>query len=148
MDPLSITASVITVAGLAYKSTKALYEAIETIKDAPEFFETLNKDVKGLNNVLKAILEVIEDKEKAASLPAAQVTCLKALELPLQNCHEASDAFKAKIEKFTAHSSESHTSKRDRIHLHFKKDEIESLRYNLGSYKERSVAIWKNIPHC
>jgi hypothetical protein len=42
-DPLGVTASVIAVAGLAYSSSKALYEIISTIRDAPQVFQNLNQ---------------------------------------------------------------------------------------------------------
>lgn len=37
-DPLSIAASVIAVASLAYSSTQTLYQTISAIRDAPEVF--------------------------------------------------------------------------------------------------------------
>ena len=141
-DPLSVTASVIAVATTAYKSSQALYEVIDTITQAPESFRALNADVKALNNLLALMVDAIEAKKQVASLPAAQTACLKALELPLHGCAQACENFKAKLDELMSHSSDRHTSMRDRIKLHFRSKEIESLQFKLGSYKSTlSIAL-------
>ena len=146
-DPMSVIASVITVAGLAYKSSKALCEMIDTVRDAPETFRLLHGDLKALNDVLAPIFQTLEHKKATKDLPAAQAACLQALELPLQRCSDICDLFKSKLSTLMSHSSDTHTSKRDRLRLHFKSDEVESLRSTLGSYKSTlaialSFVIW------
>ena len=141
-DPLSVTASVIAVATIAYKSSQALCEVIDTITQAPETFCALSADVKALNQLLALMADATEAKKQAANLPAAQTACLKALELPLHGCAQACENFKAKLDKLMSHSSDSHTSMGDRIKLHFRSKEIESLQFKLSSYKSTlSIAL-------
>ena len=141
-DPLSVTASVIAVATIAYKSSQALYEVIDTIREAPDFFRALNLDVKALNDLLRLVADATEAKKQVASLTAAQTACLQALELPLYGCSQACKDFKAKLDKLMSHSNDRHTSVRDRIKLHFQSKKIESLQFKLGSYKSTlSIAL-------
>ena len=54
-DPVSLTASVIAIAGLAYSSSKALYEVISAIRDAPQVFQDLNQYIAALSQILNAL---------------------------------------------------------------------------------------------
>lgn len=90
-DPLSITASIIAVATLAYKSTEALHNTINTVKDATKIFDNLNTDIATLKDVLGSLVSVVEETSTVGNLPEAQLRCLQALSLPLDGCSKACD---------------------------------------------------------
>ncbi|KAF2195765.1 hypothetical protein K469DRAFT_699388 [Zopfia rhizophila CBS 207.26] len=134
-DPLSITASVITVAGLAYSSGKMLYQAISDIHDAPETFIHLKTDVETLYETIHSLQQELEKKDTDASLSEAQKSNLREIKPTLQACRNACDAFKGKIDRLMRHSKDAHISLRDRLKLHFQEKEIGAFQARLGSYK-------------
>lgn len=134
MDPISLTASVIAVATLAYDTGKALYELVETYSHANDIFGELHSDVDGLNSVLRS-LQTIGGDDKGASFSQKHCLCLKELEPALNNCSDAYKAFKVKVDKLMTHSTPEHVSKRDKFALHFKTNDIAAFRIRLGSYK-------------
>ncbi|KAK5634330.1 hypothetical protein RRF57_010044 [Xylaria bambusicola] len=79
MDTLSITASVITVAALAYDGSRTIYDLIKGYKGASKTLEDLETDVEGLNGVLLSLTS-IGGTDRGASLSQAQLLCLKEAE--------------------------------------------------------------------
>lgn len=141
-DPLSITASVITVAGLAYSSTKVLYQTISEIHDAPEVFIHLKSDVKTLCETIHSLEQALDKRNADAGLSEPQKSNLREIKPTLTACHNACATFKSKIDKLMRHSTESHTSVRDRLKLQFQEKEIAALQARLGSYKSTlAIAI-------
>lgn len=134
MDPISLTASVIAVATLAYNSGKALYDLVETYSHAHEIFQELNSDIDGLNNVLRS-LQTIGGEDKGASFSEAQCLCLKEVEPAIENYSDACKAFEAKVDKLMSNSTPEYVSKRDKFMLHFKTNDIAAFRIQLSSYK-------------
>ena len=73
-DPLSVTAGIIAVAGLAYSSSKALYELISTIQDAPQVFQELNQYISALSQILEALKTNLDGR--GTRLSESQIACL------------------------------------------------------------------------
>jgi uncharacterized protein YoxC len=133
-DPLSITASVIAVATLAYSSSKKLYEFVQSIQEAPKTLKDMNSDLAALQKVLNSLIEQL------TTTPVEDVSvglkgCLEDIKPSLKGCSEACDEFNAKLAKITSHSTEDHTSKRDKIKLQFQDKEILAFKYRISSYK-------------
>lgn len=137
-DPLSITAGVIAVAGLAYSSSEALYELISTIRDAPQEFQDLNQYIEALSQILKALKTDLDGR--GARLSESQIACLQETRPTLEGCDFACKAFKTKIEGLTAHSQDGRRSFRDSIKLNFQKKAIADFRMRLVGWKE-SLAL-------
>jgi hypothetical protein len=141
-DPLSITASVITVAGLAYSSTKGLYQTISEIHDAPVVFTHLKTDVETLCGIIHSLERELSKSNTDAGLSELQKANLREIKPTLTACRNACDAFKSKIDKLMRHSSDSHTSSRDRLKLLFQDKEIAAFQARLGTYKSTlAIAI-------
>jgi DNA repair ATPase RecN len=134
-DPLSITASVITVATLAYSSTQTLYQTLSAIHDAPEAFAHLKTDVETLHEIIHSLQQELETKDADADLSDAQKSNLREIKPSLEACHSACDAFKGKIDRVLRHSKDGHTSLRDRLKLQFQEKEIRAFQARLASYK-------------
>jgi hypothetical protein len=134
-DGLSIAASVIAVAGLAYSSSKMLYQFIADIHDAPKTFLDLNTDIEALYKTIYSLKQELNDQDKATALSDAQKSNLREIEPSLEGCRDACNEFKGKLDKLMSHSKGDYTSIRDRVKLQFKDKEIAAFRMRLGSYK-------------
>jgi predicted nucleic acid-binding Zn-ribbon protein len=132
-DPLSIAASVIAVAGLAFSSSKALFELISTIHDAPSVFRNLNQDITALGQILDALRTTLSDR--AATMSEGQMACLRAVEQPLEGCDLACKDFRTKVEGLTIHSRDGKRSLRDGVKLRFQSKSIEDFQTKIASWK-------------
>jgi hypothetical protein len=137
-DPLSVTAGIIAVTGLAYSSSKALYELISTIQDAPQVFRELNQYIAVLGQILEALRINLDGR--GTRLSASQIACLQEAKPTLEGCDLACKDFKTKIEGLTIHSHDSRRSFRDSIKLHFQNKSIADFRMRLAGWKE-SLAL-------
>ncbi|KAF5244986.1 hypothetical protein FAUST_2095 [Fusarium austroamericanum] len=134
MEPISLTASVIAVATLAWNSGNELYSLVKTYNHANEIFQELSSDIHGLNSVL-ASLQSIGGEKKGASFSHTQCLCLKEVQPAIDYCLQAYEAFRVKVANLMCNSTSEHISKRDRLTLHFKSNDIVAFRIQLSSYK-------------
>ncbi|KUL88231.1 hypothetical protein ZTR_03996 [Talaromyces verruculosus] len=126
-DPLSITASVIAVASLAYSSSRVLFETISGIQDAPETLDHLRTDVGILYETIHHLHQWLAGGERTdATLSQAQKSNLCEIEPSLVACRIACDAFKAKIDRLLRHSMDGRVSLLDKIKTHFQEKEIKT----------------------
>jgi hypothetical protein len=137
-DPLSVTASVITVAGLAYSSSKALYEFISTIRNAPPMFQDLYQCIVALSQVINALKTNLPSR--GAKLSESHIACIQLAEPILEGCGLACKDFKTKMEQLTTHSQDGRRSFRDGIKLSFQDKSIADLRMRIANWKE-SLAL-------
>lgn len=134
-DPLSITASVIAVARLAYLSTQTLHQTISAIHDAPEVFAHLETDIETLSETIRSLQQELEKKDADVGLSDAQKSNLREIKPALKACHVACNAFKGKVDRVMRHSKDGHTSLWDRLKLQFQEQEIGAFQARLASYK-------------
>ncbi|KAG9232932.1 hypothetical protein BJ875DRAFT_465450 [Amylocarpus encephaloides] len=137
-DPLSVTVGIIAVASLAYSSSKALYELISTIQDAPPVFQELNQYIAALSQILEALKTNLNGR--GTRLSESQIECLQEAKPTLEGCDLACKDFKAKMEGLTIHSHDGRRSFRDSIKLHFQNKSISDFRIRLAGWKE-SLAL-------
>ena len=141
-DPLSVSAGVIAVAGLAYSSSKALYELISTIRDAPQVFQNLNQYIAALSQTLNALKTNVDGR--GAKLSVSQIAYLQEVKPTLEGCDLACKDFKTKIERLTVHSQDGRRSFRDGIKLNFQNKSIADFQMRLVGWKE-SLALALDI---
>ena len=134
-DPLTVSAGIIAVVTVAYSSSKTLFEVVEGIRDAPKTFEDLRTDLGALQEVLGLLGARLDPGGQGGTFSEAQVSCLEHLATPLRACSDACSEFKLKLDGMTRHSTDTHTSLRDRIKSLFKDEEIKTFRFKLASYK-------------
>jgi hypothetical protein len=139
-DPLSVTASVIAVAGCAYSSSKSLYDLISTIRDAPQIFLDLNQSLSALSQILNSLQKKLDGH--GAMLSKSQVACLRQAKPTLEGCDLACKEFKIKMEELTSHSKDGRRSFRDSVKLSFQGKRIADFRVRIGDWKESlSIAL-------
>ncbi|KAJ5907617.1 hypothetical protein N7495_000299 [Penicillium taxi] len=136
MDPLSIIAGTIGIAGTAVHSINTLIHDINAVKDAPEVIADLKNDLLAMDAIMKS-LESSEMKNELKNLsPQANM----ALQLAIKNCQKACDKFGVKLTQWTKHSDEKmQWWDRVRVGL-FAEATVESLNKQLGRNKSSIIA--------
>ena len=134
-DPLSITASVITVAGLAYSSAKTLNEVITSFSNAPKVLEDIGKDLQVLQNLLRALQQPLNGVPNA-NLSENEKACYESLTPALVVCKGKCDEFSAKLSKMTSHSQGDKVNWWDRARLHFNEKDVALLKSDLEKHKQ------------
>ncbi|KAH6668665.1 hypothetical protein F5X68DRAFT_216602 [Plectosphaerella plurivora] len=144
MDPLSITAGVIAVATLAFQSSKALHDLVETYRHSNKMFSDLSAEIDSLSGVLCS-LQTVSGDDRGFSFSQTQCRVLKTAEVALRNCTSTLDAFGAKVNKLMSNSTAGNMSKRDKFLLHLKTNDIAAFRIQLGSYKSTLTIVLHSL---
>ncbi|KAJ8120218.1 hypothetical protein ONZ43_g3016 [Nemania bipapillata] len=114
MDPLSITASVIAVTSLAWKSCKAAHDLVDRLAEAPQIIaksrNSLNETQKTLD-ALRQILNSPAERSNELELVLRKINVNESLESAKCLC----DDFAATVTTLTSHSGGGNFSKRDRL---------------------------------
>lgn len=131
-DPLSVAASVVTVAALAYHSARTLYLCISD--DAPEALVFLRGDIELLFQMIHSLQQTLESNTDAC-LSEAQKSNLREIKPALEACHVACFGFKAKLDSLTRHSAPGSIGLRDRLRIQLKDKEITAFHARISSYK-------------
>ncbi|KAJ3534691.1 hypothetical protein NM208_g7437 [Fusarium decemcellulare] len=137
-DPLSIAASVVAVATLAYKSCQALNDTISSLKNVPKIIQDLRNDLNTLQSQLHTLKAGLDDirQQGGQGLAAGQQERLRELEPALKACQECCEEFTRKLLDKTSHSGANHVDWRDRWRLHFNDNEFSLLKSRLSNYKQ------------
>lgn len=125
-DPISIASGVIALVSFSVQTSKALHQAVESIKKHPKVIRELKKEVEDLQQVLEELKEVVE---KGASLQ------LSSLSLPLRSCGIACQDFADTIYGCTKNTTEAQGSLRDWAKMKYLGGDISSFKETIGSYK-------------
>lgn len=98
MDPLSITASIVSITTAALQSVRLLVKTIDDIKDAPE-------TVKGVSDDLRAVQPVLQNLDKALYDSPSQIILGSQVKYAVENCDRACVTFKSQMERWMEHST-------------------------------------------
>lgn len=141
MDGVSVAANVLAVTAAAYSSAKTLYNIVSGYRDAPNTFQCLAEDVKGIQHLLNSLSSHLQSTN-GRTLSQEQYAALIELESPIRGCQQACDELKFKVESIMSHSSDTRVSKRDRFDLVFREKDVSTRKQQLATYKQTlSVAI-------
>lgn len=133
MAELAVTGSVITVAALAWQSTKRLYGLVDALNNAPEAIAHTKFNLSSMQSTLETLRHTLDTEKSAAFEAALQGTRLAdALEGSQQEC----DRFGKKIQTYTKHSKDTTVSKRDRFTLNFHESEINRFNGRLQDHRQ------------
>lgn len=130
IEPLNITASVISVTCLAYESCKALRDIIKSLRNAPDTLKGLYNALGSFEIVTKSLQHDLDGLEDSA-FSADQKKSLRALEPVMRYCNTVCDAFATRLTELTSHSDQDHITWIDRFRLHFNDSDIRLLKENL-----------------
>lgn len=131
IEPLNITASVISVTCLAYESCKALRDIIKSLRNAPDTLQGLYNALGSFEIVTKSLQHDLDGLEDSA-FSADQKNSLRALEPVMRYCNTVCDAFATRLTELTSHSGQNHIAWIDRFRLHFNDSDIRLLKENLA----------------
>lgn len=130
-DPLSATASVVSIALPALHGMRLLLDDIQKIVDAPKAVATLKEDLRSVDTVLEALKVV--DSSEWESLGQEVVD---GSEFAISTCAKACDTFRNDLKSWTKHSKNGNLSWRDRANVGFlKQQRMKSLCEQLQNCK-------------
>ena len=122
-DPVSISASVLTVAAASLQSVICLYDAIKRYQSRDKTLKRLLGELQDLMNILNQLKEVVTVHETSA---------LKLLGGPIGRCGELCSEFEEAMKSF---SEKSKVGVRDWMKMEFMRGDINTFIETLGGYK-------------
>ena len=134
-DPLSITAGVIAVAGLAYSSCRVLKDTINSFRNAPKMLVDLREALSVLQNLLDSLMNVLKDLEDSA-LSSNQRACFVNLQPAIKHCESTCSSFAGRLSQITSHSVPDHVNWFDKTRLHFNENDVSLLKTALERDKQ------------
>ncbi|KAK7917510.1 hypothetical protein PG985_011118 [Apiospora marii] len=143
MDPLSFTASIIAVAGLATQSAKAATKVIDSLQEAPQVVSHSKFLLAGTEDTLRTLVGVLGPNNSIASAHMGSVLSDIRLQRALDSTKELCDGFTKTILGYTAHSTGTGgLSKRDRLKVNLHEGQVARFNRQLSGCQETiTVAV-------
>jgi hypothetical protein len=130
-DPLSITASVVSITVPALHGVRLLTEDLQQLKEAPKTVKRLLEDVQSVEASLK-LLQGVEEREW--NLLGASV--LEESKTTISSCTQACDFFRTNLQRWTRHSEGGKLAWQDRTSVgFFKQGQIKAMSEQLQNCK-------------
>ncbi len=130
-DPLSIAASVVSVAVPALHGTRLLLDDLQKLKDAPKTVRRLKEDVHSVEVTLTT-LQTVEDRE----WQSLGTTVAEESKTTISTCTKACDQFRANLQHWTRHSEDGKLATKDRANVgFFKQGQIKAMSEQLRNCK-------------
>jgi len=130
-DPISIASGLVALAAFALRSSRSLFQTIESFRSNHRTIRELKEELEALDSVLQPL-----------GTTANKHDGLAGLDLPLLRCGNACKDFEAVVVKCTAHSGKPRTSFRDWAKLKYMGDDIVGFKNMLAGYKSTiSIAL-------
>ena len=139
MDPLSLTASVIAVATLAWQSSKAAYDVVDGLMEAPNAIA----DSKRLLSQPQTTLDTLRDTLTVGTeTPGALDSALQKikLDIALESARCLCDEFRKTMTRYTSHSTDLRFSNRDRFTVNLHESKIIKFNKQLGEC-QRTISL-------
>jgi hypothetical protein len=128
-DPLSVSASILSIVGFAIQSAQFLARTIDAIKEVPASLKSIQSDLDAVTPMLQQLEDAIKNAN-TKSFP------FDRLAPAVQNCDRACTVFQQKLENWTRHSSSKGGAMADRWKIGILGQErIQSLKAQLGECK-------------
>ncbi|KAH7127537.1 PAS domain-containing protein [Dactylonectria macrodidyma] len=129
-DPLSVTASVIGILGVALHGSRRLFELIDSLQSAPKDIASLSTDLKALHGTLERLTHLQQKLDDNRSL-------CDPLKAALENCLDIFQEFTLTLQSYTQASSDGTRKVRTwkKIVWAFKDKEIQLFRDTILTYK-------------
>ncbi|KAK8037374.1 hypothetical protein PG991_000720 [Apiospora marii] len=142
MDPLSVTASIIAVAGLATQSAKAATKVINGLQEAPQVIAHSKFLLAGTENSLSTLVRVLDPSYSNGSAHMGSILSDIRLQRALDTTRDLCDDFTKAISGYTVHSTELSLSKRDRIKVNLHEGQIARFNRQLSGCQDTiTVAV-------
>ncbi|PCG93837.1 Hypothetical protein PENO1_081460 [Penicillium occitanis (nom. inval.)] len=143
MDPLSITASAITIATLAAQSCKETYSLVSGLTDAPQSIAHSQRLLIQTEDSLVALEQLLMNNKTSDILEST----LRAisLEKTLKSTHDICTEFSAAVANVAKHSTDTKFSIRDRFSMYLKEAKINRFNQHLGDCLRTLVLVLGSI---
>jgi hypothetical protein len=131
-DPLSATTSIVTLIDFAAKSSKSLYDAVQSYQNHPKRVRSLKEELTALNGVLVPLQDFKDETDKT----------FVALKAPLLSCGKACGGFEKMLTKYSSRTGADKRSFRDWASFRFRGGDIEGFTTMIAAYRGTiSVAL-------
>lgn len=131
-DPLSATASILTLIEFAAKSCKSLYDAVQSYQNHPKRVRSLQEELTALHCVLIPLQDFKDETDKT----------FVVLKAPLLSCGRACEGFEKMLTKYSTHGGTDKRSFRDWASFSFRGSNVEGFTTTIAAYRGTiSVAL-------
>ncbi len=102
MDPLSIIAGVIAVGAAALQCSKALYELLDGIREAPEQIMAISRDAHAFYSVVSSLDSALHDEmiNRVLEIDDSLTTLVGNLDQPIRNCSKTLAQIMLKVQAY------------------------------------------------
>jgi DNA repair ATPase RecN len=122
MEPLSVTASALTVITAAIQSTKSLYETVRRFNDRDKTLRRLQDELQDLTNILNSLAQATN----------AEASMLALLQGPIDRCSKVCREFEQSMKAFNGKLK---IGFRDWTKLEFMRGDINEFIDTIAGYK-------------
>lgn len=130
-DPLSITASIMSITVPALHCVRLLLEDLQQLKEAPKTVKRLLEDVQSVDTSLK-LLQGVEKREWDLLGPRV----LEESKTTISSCTQACSLFRINLQRWTRHSEGGELAWQDRTSVgFFKQGQIKAMSEQLRNCK-------------
>jgi hypothetical protein len=130
-DPLSISASVVSIIVPALHGTRLLLNDLQQLKDAPKTVKRLTDDVQSVHTTLELLRRVEDGGWNSLGQSVAEQS-----KATISSSTQACNLFRADLQKWTRHSEDGNLTWLDRANVgFFKKDQAKAMSEQLQSCK-------------
>ena len=109
MDPLSVTASTIGIATLAWQSCKAVYQLVDGLQEAPKAIAHSKKLLSETQSTLEGLNDTLKSECKTIAVLNSALQKIK-FDIALSSTQGVCDKFGETIKGSTRHSTDSRFS--------------------------------------
>jgi hypothetical protein len=124
-DPLSVAASLVALATLAFQSSISLCQSVDSFKSSKRVIRELREE-------LEALAHTLEDLQKVA---VENETTLAALKLPLLRCAKICRDFESVVRRVFPKMDQQGRAFRDWAKLNYLGNDITDVKNSLAGYK-------------
>lgn len=133
MDPFSITAGAMGIAGVATTSITQLHSLVSGLTGVEDLVQGIVSHLEGVQRSI-AVLEQVKISDEATSVAAKQDLEKAGVAEAVNKCGSACDEFEKSIKRWTKHSSLEKVSLRDRFQVGiWNREKIATFRVQLQS---------------
>lgn len=139
MAEIGLIASVISVGTLAAQSSKALYDLVNTVINAPAEINAVSADVQGIHGVILSLHSQLleQDIQQIIQADSDMLKMLTGLKDPLANCSKTSVLLTRKLQRHLKRSDDGKGFKVSNVDFKwwFTKGSLKELQDRLGQNK-------------
>lgn len=132
-EPVAIAAGVASLLTSTYTLSKALYQAVDVILQAPTHLKLVSQDLKAFYSILSTLHGYLQEEDTAAGV-VHPATC-RDLRETLTQCLQIFQQLGELIAEFLRNDATEEVSKWKTVRYLWKQDEVSRIREHLMAHK-------------